>query len=177
MFGFRTSGEITFYYNKEKLFDDVGLISAHMAKSVSSDGAAIDEYSITTDERELFDICVKQTMPNIYEVLMKLSSGVSDAFNDNVEVKKEELKDLERKVGTYIEFTINDNTSYNSNVLNMVDTTIDTCLKYGILMEYYATCINAGLQKAAQDKFVVSLEQLKQRVFQLKKKQVIAPIA
>ena len=177
MFGFRTSGEITFHYNKEKLFDDVGLLSAHMAKSVSSDGAAIDEFSITSDERELFDMCVKQTMPNIYEVLMKLSSGVSDAFNDNVEVKEEELKNLERKVGTYIEFTINDNTSYNSNVLNMVDTTIDTCLKYGILMEYYATCINAGLQKAAQDKFVVSLEQLKQRVFQLKRKQVIVPIA
>lgn len=173
MFGFRTSGEVTFFYNKEKLFDDVGLLSAHMAKSVSSDGAAIDEYSITTDERELFDICVKQTMPNIYEALMKLSSGVSDAFNDDVEVKEDELNDLERKVGTYIEFTINDNTSYNSNVLNMVDTTIDTCLKYGTLMEYYATCINAGLQKAAQDKFIVSLEQLKQRLFQLKKKSVV----
>ena len=177
MFGFRTSGEVTFFYNKEKLFDDVGLLSAHMAKSVSSDGAAIDEYSITTDERELFDICVKQTMPNIYEALMKLSSGVSDAFNDDVVVKEDELKDLERNVGTYIEFTINDNTSYNSNVLNMVDTTIDTCLKYGILMEYYATCINAGLQKAAHDKFIVSLEQLKQRLFQLKKRQVIVPIA
>ena len=176
MFGFRTSGEVTFYYDKERLFDDVGLLSAHMAKSVSSDGAAIDEYGITSDERELFDICVKQTMPNIYEVLMKLSSGVTDAFNDDVEVKEKETKDLERDKGKYVEFTINDNTAYNSNVLNMVDTTIDTCLKYGILMEYYATCINAGLQKAAQDKFVVTLEQLKQRLFQLKRKQVIVPI-
>ena len=61
MFGFRTSGEVTFYYDKESLFDDVGLLSAHMAKSVSSDGAAIDEYGITSDERELFDICIIKT--------------------------------------------------------------------------------------------------------------------
>ena len=205
MFGNKETGSITFYYDSDKLFNDVSLMSAYMTKNMKSEaGSLMDEYSISDDEKDIYGVCVRQTLPNIYETIMKITSGVDNAFEDEVVLAlgternlstdgKSELevsldtntgKDtnakentLGRFAGTYIEFNVQDNDSYNSNVLNLVDATLLNCLKHGILAEFYSICVNAELYRIAQDKFTASLFQLKQRLFQLKKKSVSSQLS
>lgn len=199
MFG-KTSGKITFYYDSDKLFNDVSLMSAYMTKNLKSEtGSIMDEFSISDDERDVFDVCVRQALPNIYESMMKVTKNDEAAFDDahilaigterttkgDGDAKTENavsIKDgtdenavagtLGRFAGTYVEFNIMDNDAYNDNVLNLVDATLLNCLKHGVLAEFYAICVNGDLYRISQDKFTTSLFQLKQRLFQLKKKSV-----
>jgi hypothetical protein len=178
MFGNKEAGKITFYYDSDKLFNDVSLMSAYMTKNIKGDGGSMmDEFNISDDEKDIYKVCVRQTLPNIYETMMKITSGVDNAFDDEITVTTKENSGLKRDVGTYIEFTMQDNDSYNDNVLNLVDATILNCLKHGILAEFYSVCVNGDLYKLAQDKFVTNLFQLKQRLFQLKKKSVSSQLS
>lgn len=177
MFG-KNQGIITFYYDSDKLFNDVSLMSAYMTKNLKSEaGSMMDEFSISDDEKDVYKVCVRQTLPNIYETMMKITSGVVDAFDDDAIVSAKESTGLGREAGTYIEFTIQDNEAYNDNVLNLVDATLFNCLKHGILAEFYSICVNGDLFRIAQDKFTTSLFQLKQRLFQLKKKAVSSQLS
>lgn len=178
MFGNKTTGEIAFYYDSDKLFNDVSLMSAYMTKNLKSEaGSMMDEFSISDDEKDVYKVCIRQTLPNIYETMMKITSGIENAFDDEVVVSTDESDGLKRKNGTYIEFVMQDNDSYNANVLNLVDATLLNCLKYGVLAEFYSVCVNAELFRLAQDKFTTSLFQLKQRLFQLKKKSVSSQLS
>lgn len=178
MFGNKTTGEIAFYYDSDKLFNDVSLMSAYMTKNLKSEaGSLMDEFSISDDEMDVYKVCVRQTLPNIYETMMKITSGVDNAFEDEVEVTTPESDGLKREAGTYIEFIMQDNEAYNKNVLNLVDATLLNCLKYGVLSEFYSMCVNAELFRVAQDKFTTCLFQLKQRLFQLKKKVVSSQLS
>lgn len=178
MFGNKTEGTITFFYDSKGLFNDVSLMSAYMTKNLSNEGGSLmDEFNISDDEEDIYKACVRQTLPNIYETMMKITSGTADAFNDEVEVATTETNGLKREKGTYIEFTIVDNKEYNTNVKNLVDATLLNCLKYGILAEFYSICVNMDLYKIAQDKFTANLFQLKKRLFQLKKKSVSSQLS
>lgn len=178
MVGNKTDGIIAFSYNSDKLFNDVSLMSAYMTKNLKTEaGSVMDEFNISDDERDIYDVCVRQTLPNIYETMMKITSGVDNAFSDEIELTTDETDGLKRAKGKYIEFNIQNNDAYNSNVLNLVDATLLNCLKYGILAEFYSICVNVDLHRIAQDKFTTSLFQLKQRLFQLKKKSVFSQLS
>lgn len=178
MFGNKEEGKITFYYDSDGLFNDVSLMSAYMTKNLKGEsGSLMDEFSISDDEKDIYKVCVRQTLPNIYETMMKITSGIDSAFDDEVTVSSKESGGLKRDAGNYIEFTMQDNDSYNKNVLNLVDATLLNCLKHGILAEFYAVCVNADLYRIAHDKFTSSLFQLKQRLFQLKKKVVSSQLS
>ena len=171
MVGNKTVEAITFYYESNEMFNDVSLLSAYMTKNLGSEsGAALDELVITDDEREVYDVCLKQALPNIYESMLKMSNGITDAFNDAYEVKEKETSGLKREVGKYIEISINDNRgAYNKNVLSIVDATIRDCIKYGILAEFYSVCVNKSMFSIVQEKFIANMLQLNKRLFQLKK--------
>lgn len=178
MFGKKETGNITFYYDSDKLFNDVSLMSAYMTKNLKSEaGSLMDEFNISDDEKDIYGVCVRQTLPNIYETMMKITSGVENAFDDEVDVATTETGGLKRPAGKYIEFNMQNNESYNDNVLNLVDATLLNCLKYGVLAEFYSICVNGDLYRIAQDKFTTSLFQLKQRLFQLKKKSVSSQLS
>lgn len=178
MFGNKETGKITFYYDSDKLFNDVSLMSAYMTKNLKSEaGSLMDEFNISDDEKDIYAVCVRQTLPNIYETMMKITSGIDSAFDDEVEVSEKEQEGLKREAGKYIEFTLQDNEAYNDNVLNLVDATLLNCLKHGVLAEFYSICVNGDLYRIAQDKFTTSLFQLKQRLFQLKKKVVSSQLS
>lgn len=178
MVGNKTDGIIAFSYNSDKLFNDVSLMSAYMTKNLKTEaGSVMDEFNISDDERDIYDVCVRQALPNIYETMMKITSGVDNAFSDEIELTTDETDGLKRAKGKYIEFNIQNNDAYNSNVLNLVDATLLNCLKYGILAEFYSICVNVDLHRIAQDKFTTSLFQLKQRLFQLKKKSVFSQLS
>lgn len=178
MFGNKETGIITFYYDSNKLFNDISLMSAYMTKNLAAEGGSLmDEFSISDDEKDIYAVCVRQTLPNIYETMMKITSGVESAFDDEVVVSTAETTGLKRDKGTYIEFTMQDNDAYNGNTLNLVDATLLNCLKHGVLAEFYSICVNTDLHRIAQDKFTTSLFQLKSRLFQLKKKVVSSQLS
>lgn len=153
----KNNGNISFTYNVKTLFDEVGLISSYMTKNlVNEQGSVMDEFVMSEDDNELFDMCVKQTTPNIFEGMLKMAAFVKGFdYKDNT-----------------ITFSINDNDSYNENTLSLVDSTILECLKYGVLSEYYLICTNASLQSLANKKYAEAMLLLNQRMFQLKKKAI-----
>lgn len=176
MFGNKEAGVITFSYDTKDLFNDVGILSAYMTKNLSAEkGSLLDEYAFTDDEWDIFKVCLKQAVPNIYESMLKMASGITDAFDAEKTVTGDEAAGLERKAGTYVEFNINDIGAYNVNVLSLVDATLRECLKYGTLAEFYSTCIHADLASMSRSKYLDNIQLLNQRLFQLKKKPVITP--
>ena len=76
---------VRFFYNREQLFNDVSLMSNFMAKNLATkDGNSLtDEFAISDDEKDLFGVCVQQSLPDIYEAMTKITSGVSSAFEDD----------------------------------------------------------------------------------------------
>lgn len=150
-------GIITFSYPNDSLFNDVRLLSAYMTKNLATEsGSLLDEFCITEDEEEIYNECLKNTVPNIYEVVMGLVTCIEDAISyDNG-----------------VSISLRDNHAYNVNVLTLIDSTLNNCLKYGVLAEYYSICVNADLYSIAKNKLDTNLSQLKQRLFQLKKKSV-----
>ena len=157
----QNEGIIAFIYNNEDLFNDAGRESAYMTKNVSAEsGVALDEYSLSDDERALYDICLDKTVINIYDVISKIGAGFDTAAA------------IDGKEGTFVKLSVNDNDAYNENTLSLVDKTIAECLTYGTLAEFYSTNANTVLQKMAQEKYAGTLLSLNQRLFQLKKKNI-----
>ena len=167
-------GIITFSYNSDKLFNDVCLLSAFMTKNlVSEAGSMLDELCITEDEKEIYDECLMQALPNIYEAMIRIAPCSDNAFDDGIKVETETPEEPETKTETSnVKIEIKNNGAYNPNVLTLVDATLNNCIKYGVLVEFYSICVNDGLFGIAKQKFDTNLLQLKQRLFQLKKKSV-----
>lgn len=179
-----SSNRILFYYPAEEIFNEVSLMSSFMTKNLSGDASVMDEFAISDDERNLFDVCVRQTLPNIYEAMLKITSPIDNAFDDAYEVKSGAdgfkgtgTSATERAVGVYIQMCLADNDAYNSNVLSLIDASLLNCIKYGILREFYSTCLNTDLHAISNNKFIEELTLLKKRLFQLKKKKAISSLS
>lgn len=154
----KLNGTIIFSFKDADIFNDVCLLSSFMAKNLAGSGASIDEICITDDEKDVYMVCMNQTLPNIYEAMLKMSIGEA-AFNY-------------APVSGDVSFTITDNNEYNANVLSIVEPTLRDCIKYGVLTEFYSICLNADLFKISKDKFTANISLLNQRLFQLKKKAI-----
>lgn len=176
---------VLFYYNRENLFNDVSLMSNFMAKNLTSkEGDSLtDDYAISDDERDLFSVCVRSCLPDIYEAMAKITNGVIPAFEDefaeNGTKTGEDIKgdSVVVPTGSYVEFCLRDNNAYNANVLTLVDASLLNVIKYGILKEFYSTVIHADFFKVSTDRFIQELFKLKQRLFQLKKKSVVGNLS
>ena len=161
-----TTGKIKFYYKRDVLFNEISLMSNYMAKNLSTkDGNSLtDEYAISDDEKDLVDVCIRAALPDIYEAMTKITSSVTNAFDDDAIVSGDHC----------VVFTLQDNDAYNSNVLTLVDASLNNCIKQGTLKEIYSTIVNPDFFKISADRFVAELFKLKQRLFQLKKKSVVS---
>lgn len=80
-------GEIIFYYPHADLFDDVKHQSAFMTKNiVSKEGEDLSErFMITDDEEGMFELCLRESLPDIYEQLKPLTHGIDHAFDGDAE--------------------------------------------------------------------------------------------
>lgn len=173
--------QILFYYNKDLLFNDVSLMSNYMSKNLTTkEGNSLtDEYAISDDDKDVFDVCVRQALPDIYEAMTKITYGVENSFEDNYNVGVS-TTDREYFVngsgvvtnGDYVTFRLLDNDAYNENVLLLVDASLLAAIKQAILKEYYSIVIQPDFFKVTTDRYMAELYKLKQRLFQLKKKSV-----
>lgn len=151
--------EIVFTYTRETLFNNASLRSNYKARNLT-DGAGNyigDAYALSDDERDAFAVCVDNVVADVYDTVLKMTSGVDDAFRADAD---------------NICFKIRDNRGYNENVLKNVDTSVVNALVDGILKEWYDLCANASFQAEYQAKYNLSLNLLRNRLFQLKKKVV-----
>ena len=83
----QTTGKIKFYYKKDTLFNDISLMSNYMCKNMTSkDGNSLtDEYAISDDERDLVDVSVRATLPDISgETCVSFTIQDNEAYNGNV---------------------------------------------------------------------------------------------
>lgn len=163
-----THGTIKFYYSRDNLFNDVSLMSNFMAKNLANkEGNSLtDEYAISDDERDLYGVCVQQTLPDIYEAMVKITGGVDSAFQADA-----------TRTGTtdkFIIISIQDNDAFNDNVLSLVDASLYNAIKIGTLKEFYSIVIQPDFFKVCAERFLGELFKLKQRLFQLKKKSVVS---
>ena len=188
--GSEAPAKILFYYNRDTLFNDVSLMSTYMSKNLSTkDGNALtDDYAISDDEKDLVQVAIRATLPDIYESMAKITNAVIPAFDDDVQEYGASATSGQRQTtgtdiqgttitipaGHYVEFTLLDNGAYNDNVLTMVDASLYNCVKHGTLKEIYSTIVNPEFFKLCADRFVAELFKLKQRLFQLKKKSVLS---
>lgn len=153
-----STGTITFSYSNDELFNDVSLLSAYMVKNMAvQSGSALDEFAITSDEKDVWGVCLKQALPNIYDAFLKISSGVTNAFSSDA---------------SKVDINIKNNGAYNTNVLSLVDSTLRDCINYGTLVEFYSINLNDVLLNLARGKYAECMFQLNKRLFQLKKKLV-----
>jgi len=180
--GSEQPAKILFFYNRDTLFNDVSLMSNYMSKNLATkDGNILtDDFAISDDEKDLVQVCIRATLPDIYESMAKITNSVIPAFDDDVEEDGTKTgKDITGTTktvpaGDYVEFLLLDNGAYNDNVLTMVDASLYNSLKHGVLKEFYSTVINADFFALSRDRFLAELSKLKQRLFQLKKKSVLS---
>ena len=167
--------KIKFLYNRDTLFNEVSLMSNYMSKNLSTkDGNALtDDYAISDDEKDLVNVSIRATLPDIYESMAKITNAISPAFDDDVT----EAGSGSIEAGHYVEFILQDNGAYNDNVLTMVDASLYNCIKHGTLKEIYSTIVNPEFFKICADRFVAELYKLKSRLFQLKKKSVVSNLS
>ena len=168
--------QIKFFYNRKTVFNDVSLMSNYMAKNLATkDGNSLtDEYAISDDEEDLVKVCIRATLPDIYESMAKITNAVSFAFDDDVEeTAGTDQRGTAYEAGHYVEFLLQDNNSYNDNVLTLVDASIYNSIKHGTLKEVYSTLTQPEFFNTCANRFVGELYKLKQRLFQLKKKSVV----
>lgn len=167
--------KIKFLYNRDTLFNEVSLMSNYMSKNLSTkDGNALtDDYAISDDEKDLVNVSIRATLPDIYESMAKITNAISPAFDDDVT----EAGSGSIEAGHYVEFVLQDNGAYNDNVLTVVDASLYNCIKHGTLKEIYSTIVNPEFFKICAERFVAELFKLKTRLFQLKKKSVVSNLS
>lgn len=153
----KRDGLIEFSYARELLFNVASLRSSYMANTLrDGEGRYVgDDFALSDDEADAFEVCVRSVIADVYEVLLKVTSGVGDAFSIE---------------GGEVVLRIRDNRAYNGNVLAMVDATIERAVVNGVLREWYDTCAKADFYAVYEAKYAVSLNDLRRRLFQLKKK-------
>lgn len=158
-------GAITFSYDSETLFNDVCLLSAYMTKNIVMESAsALDEFCITEDERDIYNECLKQALPDVFESVLDMGACGDGAFSDGV------------STGGAVTISLRNNNAYTRSALDIVDSTMNDCIKYGVLSRFYATCMHDALLVLSKQRYEDGLSQLKRRLFQLRKRPVTSQL-
>jgi hypothetical protein len=154
---------IVFSYPLQGIFDNASRVSAFNAKSIKDkEGRSLlADYALSDDERDMFLQGMSSILPEIYEKILKITSGVEDAY-------------FFETTETDVKFTIQDNDSYNKNVLTLVDASLMECIIEGALKAWYKNCAQADLLSLYMKSFNDNLEKLFDRMFQLKIKKSVS---
>lgn len=154
---------IVFSYPLQGIFDNASRVSAFNAKSIKDkEGRSLlADYALSDDEKDMFLQGLNSILPEIYEKILKITSGVEDAY-------------FFETTETDVKFTIQDNDSYNKNVLTLVDASLMECIIEGALKAWYKNCAQADLLSLYMKSFDDNLEKLFDRMFQLKIKKSVS---
>lgn len=177
MFTKKQQGKIIFYYAHADLFDDVQHLSAYMCKNIANkEGDDLSEkYAITDDEEPVFGVCLRETLPNVYEAVKPLTHGLEDAITDSMSGT-----DLATLTGetvtadeTYAVIVTHDHMGYNPNDVKIADSALQTAIEQGVIAEYYARVMAADLTDMSLKMSAATLESLEKRLLPLRRRSVV----
>ena len=188
-----TSKHIIFVYKRDELFDDICHLSAFMAKNaVTKEGVPLlDNLAVSKDEEPMFLLCLRDALPDIWEIMLKLTHGIDEAYDDDEEFETEatETPTTQESTATtvavggltletetpYVTFRIVDNGAYNSNTLKVVDSSIRSSLEQAILVKWYSRISQTDMLQMAERGFSAEAASLARRLMQLFRKSVYPP--
>lgn len=152
-----TEKTIVFSYPLQGIFDNASRVSSYNSKNIrdKEGNSLLAEYAISDDEKDIFYQGLSSVLPEIYEKLLKVTTGVEGAY-------------MFETTDSDIKFTIQDNEAYNKNVLTLVDASLFECIIEGALRAWYKNCAQADLLALYNKSFNDNLEKLFNRMFQLK---------
>lgn len=171
---------VLFAYKRSDIFDDVCHLSAFMAKNAATKEGQplLEQYAISEDEEPMFLLCLRDCLPDIWEVFVKLTHGETSPFNAaETHTEATTIGDITLAANeTYITLRINDSLAYNPNLLSLVDSSIRSAIEQGILEKWYTRIAQTELLKVASMGFASESTALTRRLIQLYRKSVYPPI-
>lgn len=170
----KIEGKIVFYYPHADLFDDVQHLSAYMCKNIvtKEGGDLSDNYAITDDEQPVFDVYLRETLPNVYEAVKPLTHGIDDAIVDSMTAESlAEMSGLELEdEGNYVVIITQDHEAYNPNDIKIADTALQSAIEQGVIAEYYARVLNKDLTEMSMNSAAAALTVLAKRLLPLRRR-------
>lgn len=166
-----TLSTINYTYGFDEIFNKVCLISAYMTKNIKNgDVSAMDDYSLTDDEKDMFFACLVSSMPDTWSRVLKITSGV-ESGGDGAAY---DINEQATGVTAVVTIKIRNYLAYNDNTKKLVDASMKNCVIYGVLRDFYAGCYHPALLQISEDRYAAELAKLERRLFQLKKKKTLA---
>lgn len=168
---------IVFLFEKAGVFDDIRQLSTFMAKNAANKEGQplLEQYAISEDEEPMFNLCLRDCLPDVWGIMVKLTHGVDDPYGE-VTFNSTTYGDLTVKTGVpYVKFAIVDNGAYNPNLLKIVDASIQSTMEQGVLEKWYTRIAQADLLKMANLGFASESSALARRLMQLLRKSVYPP--
>lgn len=167
-----TLARITFYYQRENIFNNVSLRTMYRAKTILNEkGEAMnDQYSMSADEDDAFAIFLLDAVNDAFQVVMKMTTGVTDAIIIDQTVVTGEIGAVSSVTNCY-GFMILDEEAYNENALFTVDDGIKKYIQSHILAAWWGL-VSYEKEEA---KWLVTRDReradlITNRLFQLRKK-------
>lgn len=159
---------VQFYYLTEDLFDNISLRSLYRALNIKTDSgeSLIDDFAITEDERDAFNVLVRDAAHEVFQNVLKMCKGVSDALvlNDVL------LIDDSSSSGPYYAVKVLDHEAYNENNLELVENTVKMMLQVHVLKNWYEMKGHADEQTKLMAKYnALKIKLINKDLFQLRK--------
>ena len=177
-----TDDYLLFVYKRSDIFDDVRHLSAFMAKNVTTKEGQplLEQLSISEDDAPMFGLCLRDSLPDVWELFSKLTVGVSNPYNEAEIFQPAEPGDTTVTIGTltltvgteYVTLRIVDNGAYNVNLLPLVDASIRSVVELGALRKWYTRISQQDLLKMADESYASEVAALIRRATQLLRKTV-----
>jgi len=175
-------GEIIFYYPHTQLFDEVQHQSAFMCKNiVSKEGEDLSErFAITDDEAPMFELCLGETMPDVYDTMKPLTHGIDNAWYDTITGAEIIQFDFDHLAQLGVEtnakyacLRIQDNGAYNPNTVKVVDSALRSTIEQGVMANFYMRVTHPEITQMSASMFTGQNQALAQRSVELRKKSVL----
>jgi len=161
---------IVFYFKDDDTFANISLRSQYRAKNIKNEKgeSLVDDFALTEDERDAFDLFFEQAIYDAFNVVMKMTTGVSNAviLSTAVSTILATGSDADLASG----FKVKDHVAYNANNLALVDDGIKNLLLSFVMKEWYKmNGLDAELQKWLGEYLEAKRDLTNKRLFQLRK--------
>lgn len=170
-----TDKTIEFSYKFEDLFNNCSTKISYKSRNVVQDDMVVEQITLMDDDKQVFRANMPSILADIYERVMKLSSGVTNAFNHveaTAAVGNPGETDYKPAVEEHMKIVIQNNAAYNSNLLGLIDSSLYNCIETGSIKAWYEVCGMTALEQEYTTKYLAALAELSRRMFQLKKKTI-----
>ena len=126
---------IQFYYLTEDLFSNVSLRSMYRALNIKAESgeSLIDDFAISEDERDAFNVLIRDAAHEVFQHVLKMCKGITSALVLDSFI----FIDDASSSGPYYAVKVLDNDAYNENNLEIVENTIKMLLQVHVLKNWY----------------------------------------